>query len=427
MPCPEFRPLVPSRGSLGNHGKGEMVGAGRGSKVGRCGRGARPPLLLAAIALVIALLGPASNALGAEASGAISGEVTASHVALPGIEVCAFSTNIEVFSEEEAKGHYGCAKTDADGEYTVSELHPESYFVEFRDPEESKLDYMPQYYDEKPLPTEAETVPVAGEKTTTGIDAELSPGAEITGTVTDAETGAPIEKAVVCALQTGPGGDFECALAEANGEYTLRGLPSGGYKLLFGAKGFELQYYDDKTAPAEAETVSITAPALTKGIDAALKPASALPPPPGSEPTETPLASKLPGGLSPSSSSTEATLALAGKRIAVARDGDALVEVDCAGATSCLAKLTLRAKRAVRVKGKRTLRTVTIGTAIISITAGRKVTARIKLDAAGRGLLSAARGRLSVELALVTHQHEQHERVELVKQKGRAIGSRATS
>jgi hypothetical protein len=119
--------------------------------------------------------------------------------------------------------------------------------------------------------------------------------------------------------------------------------------------------------------------------------------------------------------SADATLSFAGRRIPVARDGYALVKVDCAGAASCLAKLTLKVKRTVRIKGKRKLRTVTIGTAIISITAGKKVTAKIKLDATGRGLLNAARGRLSVELALVTHEHDQDERVVLVKQKAQTI------
>jgi hypothetical protein len=434
MPCPEFRPLVPSRGSLGNHGKGKLVGAGGGSKVGRCGRGARPPLLLAAIVLVIALLGPASNALGAEASGGISGEVTeaVSHVQLQGIEVCAFSTNFELFNFEELKEHYGCTTTGPGGQYTISGLLPESYFVAYGAPEESKLNYITQYYDGKLMWSEADSVVVAAEKTTANIDAELSPGAEITGTVTDAETGAPIAKAFVFALMPNARGLLEpvaFASSEANGEYAMRGLASGSYKLAFFAPGFELQYYDNGSSEAEAESVSLKAPGLTTGIDDALKAASASPGPVGATPEESPLGSKVPGGLTPSSSSSaEATVSLAGKRIAVERNGDALVKISCAGAVSCHAKLTLKATRMVKVKGKRTLRTVTIGTsAILSVAAGGKVTAKIKLDAAGRGLLSAARGRLSVELALVSIGQNHDERVVLVKQKGRAIGIRATS
>lgn len=406
-----------------------IVGSCGGSLRGAgCGRGrARPLVLLAALSLLITLLGPATNALGAEGAeprGAISGEVfdASSHAALQGIEVCAISTNFELFNEEEAGHHFGCAETGADGEYTLSELDPEGYFVEFLVPEESNLNYIAQYYDGKLLPSEASSVPVAAEKTTRGIDAELSPGAEIAGTVTDASTGAPIEKAVACAVETSAEGPFECAFSEAGGEYTIRGLPTGQYKLLFVARGLEVQYYNGKSSAAEAQSVWVTAPALTNGIDAAMTPGSPSSMLPGSMPTESPLSSKLPGGLTTSSSpSPIATVSLAGRRITVARNDHALVKVDCAGATSCRAKLTLQVERPVRVRGKRTLRTVTIGTsAILSIGAGRKATAKITLDSAGRGLLSAADGRLEVDLALVTPGHDQEERVVLVEQKVRS-------
>ncbi len=366
---------------------------------------------------------PAAGAVAVEATGAIEGKVTeaSSHMPLPGIEVCAITTNFELLGEEESEYEhaFGCAKTGPAGEYKVSELRPESYFVEFFAPG-GKLNFVAQLYDGKLELSEASHVSVVAEKTTPDIDAELSPGGEIAGRVTDAATGAPVGEAVACALRANAKGSVEavsCAVSEANGEYTIRGLPSGAYKLGFIAAGFGTQYYNGKSSEAEAESVSVVAPELTQGIDAALEPGGPPVPAPGSTSPEATPTSKLPGALTtPSSSSSDATLSLAGTRVAVARNGDALVKVDCAGAVTCRAKLTLKTKRMVTVKGRRTLRTVTIGTSVIlSIAAGEKATAQIKLDSAGRGLLSADHGRLDVELALVTPGRRQDHSVVLVE------------
>jgi hypothetical protein len=379
-----------------------LTGAARGV------RGARWPWLLGALSAIVFLLMPATRVLAAEARGKISGEVTiaSSHAPLEGIEVCAFSTNYELLTEEEAKYASGCAKTGANGEYTVSELRPESYYVEFGLPFESKLNYIAQLYNDKFHFSEASSVSVVAGETTAGIDAELSPGAEIAGRVTDAETGAPIGGAVACALSINAQGGVEsswCAVTEASGEYTIRGLMSGAWKVGFGAPGFEVQFYGGKSAAMEAESVSVIAPNLTPGIDVALKPAGPSTAAPGSPSAEPTSAAKLSGGLG-GSSSPDSTLSLTGKRITVARDRDALVKIECAGTESCRAKLTLRVRMAVRVKGKRMLRSVTIGTsAILSVPHGKTATARIKLDSAGRKLLRdhGRAQRPSLELAEV--------------------------
>ncbi len=344
-----------------------------------------------------------------------------SHAPLQGIEVCAITTNFELLGEEESEYEhvFGCTKTGAGGEYEVASLSPGGYFVEFVVPPASKLNYIAQLYDGKYELSEATTVSVAAEKTTSGIEAELPPGAEIAGVVTSAATGAPINEAIACVLRTNAKGQAEsvsCGFSEASGTYTIRGIPSGGYKLGFAAEGFEVAYYNGKTSEAEAELVQATAPNLTPGIDEALKPGGPPTPPPGSASAEPTSGTKLSGGLGASSSpSPNSTLSLTGKRIAVARDGDALVKVDCAGTESCRAKLTLRVKLAVRVKGKRMLRTVTIGTStILSVLHGKTATAQIELDSAGRKLLRD-HGRLEVDLALVTPGRKQDESVVLIE------------
>jgi hypothetical protein len=82
---------------------------------------------------------------------------------------------------------------------------------------------------------------------------------------------------------------------------------------------------------------------------------------------------------------------------------------------SCRAKLTLKIKMRLRVKGKSTLRTITIGTSeILSIAAGKSETEQIKLDPEGRRLLRD-RPRLDVDLALVTPGRKQDDSVVLVR------------
>jgi hypothetical protein len=375
-------------------------------------------LVLAAVPLALA---PSAQA---ETLGGISGKVTeaaGSHAPVQGIEVCAITTNFELLGEEESEYEhvYGCATTSATGEYEVASLRPEGFYVEFLAPPAGKLNYIAQLYEGKYELSEASTVPVTAEKTTLNIDAKLLPGAEIAGLVTSAPTGAPINEAVACALRTNAKGQIEepgCGISEASGAYVIRGLPSGGYKVGFEAGGFEIAYYNGKTSEAEAELVQATAPNLTPGIDEALKPGGPPAPPPGSASAEPISAAKLSGGLGGSSSPPpDSTLSLAGKHISVARGVDALVKVDCTGAESCRAKLTLTVKMTVRVKGKRMLRSVTIGTsAILSILDGKTATARIKLDSAGRKLLRD-HGQLKVDLALVTPGRRQDESVVLVE------------
>jgi hypothetical protein len=378
--------------------------------------------LLGAFSLgVLLAFAPAAYAAGA--FGGIAGKVTnaESDAAIPGIEVCAVTTNYELLGEEPSEWEHaeGCDQTGAGGEYNISGLNPESFIVEFFVPPPSKLNYITQFYNGKSGLSEATTVPVAAEKTTAGIDAGLSPGAEIAGTVTDAATGGPIGEAGACALRTNAKGSLElvsCGFSEADGVYAIQGLPSGSYKLGFFAAGFEVAYYNGKAAANEAELVSVMAPELTPGIDEALQPGPPTPSP-GSTPTEPALGGKLPGGLpagSSSSPSSNATLSLAGKHVAVSRAGDALVKVECVGHENCRAKLTLRIQMAVRVKGKKTLRTVTLGTsAVLSIAAGKTATAQIKLNSAGRRLLRD-HGRLHVDLGLVTPGRKQDDSIVLV-------------
>ncbi len=201
--------------------------------------------------------------------GQMEGTVTAvaGGAAIGGIEVCASSdTGI------------GCAITDASGEYTIIGLVSDSYIVEFSPPRDEGGGYLAQYYDAKSSEAEAEAVPVvAGGSPTSGIDAALSLGGQITGKVTAASGGAVLAGASVCARgeneppppppaevsgEVGP----HCTTTNAGGEYAIVGLSTGSYALRF-RPGDE----DGNYLPQSAE-VQVTAGSTTSGIDAALSP-----------------------------------------------------------------------------------------------------------------------------------------------------------
>jgi hypothetical protein len=99
---------------------------------------------------------------------------------------------------------------------------------------------------------------------------------------------------------------------------------------------------------------------------------------------------------------------LAGTGIVVQRNGMVLVKLSCLGIETCRGKLTLRAKDAAKVQGAhardakgKKASAVSIGIVSYSVAGDETKTVDVKLDAAGRALLSADRGRLSASLAIL--------------------------
>jgi hypothetical protein len=216
----------------------------------------------------------APSAFAAEATGAISGTVTAavSHANLQGIEVVAYEASDEL--------PVGFATTKADGEYTVEGLASGSYEVEFSAGFESGLNYVPQYYDGASSLATAEPVPVTQGATTPAIDAELQEGGKLSGTVTRYTLSEDIVPLKSIEVTVYPASGIErpvgFATTKADGEYTVEGLASGSYKVEFSA-GFEsalnyvTQYYEDAPTLAAATSVPVTAGATPTGIDAELR------------------------------------------------------------------------------------------------------------------------------------------------------------
>lgn len=113
---------------------------------------------------------------------------------------------------------------------------------------------------------------------------------------------------------------------------------------------------------------------------------------------------------------------LAGVAITVQGGGVSLVKLECLVSTSCQGQLTLSAKIASKIKGKKKLaRTVTIGSKSFSIAGDETTAIKVNLDAAGHALLKADHGQLSASLAILelalNPENTQTKTVRLVQRK----------
>lgn len=211
----------------------------------------------------------ATGGVGAElhSGGQISGRVTsaATHSALAGIFVCASR------GDEGLSG--GCTETNSNGEYTIEGLGSGSYVVEFF-PVFEEGDYLGQYYSGKASESEANRVSVTQGSMTANINAELQPGGEISGRVTDTSA-HPLEKIEVCAIETTDKAYSACASTNGNGEYTITSLPTSSYDVEFEATAeganYAHQFWNEKALSSEAEAVVVDAPATTPNIDAKMQ------------------------------------------------------------------------------------------------------------------------------------------------------------
>jgi Carboxypeptidase regulatory-like domain len=207
-------------------------------------------LALAAL-LCLAAVAPAT-AMGGSISGTVTDAVTTDPI--EGVEVCAYSEQ-----EEE----FGCAVTESDGSYSISELEAGSYFVEVWP--SWPLSYRPEWFEEVMVGS-GDTV----------LDAELAPMATISGTVTAVEDGLPVSEVEVCAYDVVNQEIGGCDWTGPDGTYTITRLIGSEYKVEFwtGETGRNLafQYYDHQDRWDAAALLEISEGEDVTEIDADLQP-----------------------------------------------------------------------------------------------------------------------------------------------------------
>lgn len=189
-----------------------------------------------------------TNTPGIDAVLAVGGQITGSVTAasggapLAGAEVCADD------EAEDAIG-YGCATSNAAGDYTITGLASGSYRVE-----------ADKYDSSNYLSTRTKGVSVNVPGTTVGVDLAMPSGGQIAGTVTAATGGEPLAEIEVCAEGKGGG---NCATTGSNGEYTISKLLTGEYEVKF-----EREYNGGNFIAQTQGKVEVVTPATTTGVDA---------------------------------------------------------------------------------------------------------------------------------------------------------------
>jgi len=212
--------------------------------------------------------------------GTIAGTVTDSSTTAP-------APNVEVGVHNAAGRSLRFAVTNAAGQYAVTGLPAGTHYVKTV----AFGNYLSEVYADIPcpscymtsgasitIPAGATGVPVSIGGTHAGIDFALAPGGSITGTVTDASTGAPLDYVHV---EASNGTVTRSVQSDASGVYSIVGLFTGAYRVrvqtMFGS-GHVNEVYDNQPCPdagcssVAGTPVAVTAGSATTGIDFALAP-----------------------------------------------------------------------------------------------------------------------------------------------------------
>jgi carboxypeptidase family protein len=231
--------------------------------------------------LVEVLSGAETTGIDAELrmTGGIEGTVLATEdgLGVEEVEVCAYP----VSGEEE--GSWRCGYTAGDGSYEINGLAPGDYKVEFW-PGYTGRNLAFQFWDHKSRYVEADVVSLAEAEREGGIDADLPPGASISGNVFSLSAAAPLEEVRVCSIDAITGRLVTCTWTNEAGDYGLRRLPAGQYKAVFSPElweffpgeaapgeeddGLPTQFWNNQPTLAAAHVISLGTGAAVPGIDA---------------------------------------------------------------------------------------------------------------------------------------------------------------
>lgn len=246
--------------------------------------------------------------------GSVSGQVTEELAGKPlaGVLVCAGRG----WEEREPR----CIPTDVDGRYEIVGLQTDIYTLTFN-PEFNGLQYFGERYDDQRVGNGhiQQPVSVSAGSLTAGIDAALTPAAEIRGVVSAAANGAPLSNILVCIAP--PDSFFEtsafseeakCSRTSGSGAYSIKNIEGGEYKVAFSLElrefleyfpplepeedGYPTRYWKEKDTLWDADVLTLTAPTMATAINARLGPPPPISSAPSAQPSLAPLERKCKAG-----------------------------------------------------------------------------------------------------------------------------------
>lgn len=202
---------------------------------------------------------------------------------------------------------------------------------------------------------------------TVAVTPEYSGAVQPSGVVEFKEGGVPIGSCSAQALVQGPSPTATCVLSYTSlGEHVVTANYLGDVNFVASSGSGEVTVQEPEAPSSSSVTKSVEEHAQ-KSVEEPAQP--------------------KPGNVT-----------LDGITLKVGNKKDAVAKLGCEGEGSCTGKLTLSARETVTKKGKKSSRTVTIGTATFSLTAGKTASFTVQINATGRGLLTGAHGHLAAHL-----------------------------
>jgi len=204
--------------------------------------------------------------------GTISGVLTqkVAGVVTPASEIAIFAHS------GDGQNYIAQSYPDHDGNYTLTGLAAGSYVLEFR-PFGSSL--AEEFWDNSTSFVGATRIVVGSASSVSNINAELEPGATITGTVTKTVGGATVPANGVYVYAQGTAvSQSAWAETDASGRYTLLGLNPGDYKLSFDPHDAAVvsKWYKNSTTRESGDTIAVAARSTVPDINVNLEKASTI-------------------------------------------------------------------------------------------------------------------------------------------------------
>ncbi len=199
-------------------------------------------------------------------TGSISGTITQASDGSAATHVCA-----EIYQASYIYSPVGGSCTDSAGHYSVGNIAAGQYLVQFIDGDTTRHD-APQWYNNQPDANTGNFVVVQAGNTTSNINAAMSAGGWITGTITNSKTSNPIANECVGIYNantfTQAGGVGQGSFVNNNictdslGHYTTGGLAAGNYQVFFNPyaqdHNYVSEWYNNQPTEATANSITIT-------------------------------------------------------------------------------------------------------------------------------------------------------------------------
>ncbi|HMP88897.1 MAG TPA: carboxypeptidase-like regulatory domain-containing protein [Kiritimatiellia bacterium] len=163
--------------------------------------------------------------------------------------------------------------TDEYGIYQFTNLAGGTYSIQFID--ETHRGFASVYYDQVTESFLATLIPLVAGTSVTGINAVMTPGVRISGTVTDWAGNDPLTNILVRAYRKLGDDDWSAlyiAYTDADGKYNLRGMPSGTFRIKYSdpSSTYAYQFYDQVSSFEDATDIELESGQEVSDVDAIL-------------------------------------------------------------------------------------------------------------------------------------------------------------